>query len=189
MNIFYIHEDPRDAARDLCDKHMKMLLESAQMLSTAVRILLPKENHERIYRATHVNHPSNIWVRESRQNLTWTLRHADEISKEYTKRYGKTHKSMSVVKNCFDLLKSNVDKLTIPVYGTAPALAMPEIYKNPGEKEREILLAENMPIEVVCYRYFYCVDKRSFTEWHGNVPKWYKNGVKYIDDRGRLRNL
>lgn len=188
MNFFYIHEDPREAAIDLCNKHMKMLLESAQMLSTAVRELLPNEDHSQIYRESHKNHPSNIWLRESRQNLTWALRHADEISKEYTKRYGRTHKSMKVVTNCYNLLKSNVDKLSIPLYGTAPALAMPEIYKNAGEKEREILLAENMPIEVVCYRYYYCVDKRSFAEWPGKEPKWYRSGVKYIDDSGRLRD-
>ena len=38
MNIFFLHKDPQWAANALCDKHVpKMLLESAQMLSTAVQ--------------------------------------------------------------------------------------------------------------------------------------------------------
>ena len=37
MNIFFLHRDPQWAANALCDKHVpKMLLESEQMLSTAV---------------------------------------------------------------------------------------------------------------------------------------------------------
>ena len=40
MNIFYVHFDPGIAARSLCDKHVvKMVLESAQMLCTAHRVL------------------------------------------------------------------------------------------------------------------------------------------------------
>ena len=38
VNIFIVHADPVVAAQSLCDKHVpKMLLESAQMLSTAVQ--------------------------------------------------------------------------------------------------------------------------------------------------------
>ena len=40
MNIFVLDKDPRVAARMLCDKHVpKMIVESAQMLSTAHRLL------------------------------------------------------------------------------------------------------------------------------------------------------
>ena len=40
MNIFVLHEDPAVAATMLCDKHVpKMIIESAQMLSTAHRLL------------------------------------------------------------------------------------------------------------------------------------------------------
>ena len=38
MNIFFLDKTPELSAKMLCDKHIpKMLLESAQMLSTAVR--------------------------------------------------------------------------------------------------------------------------------------------------------
>jgi hypothetical protein len=40
MNIFYLDKDPIKAAEYSCDKHVvKMILESAQMLCTAHRVL------------------------------------------------------------------------------------------------------------------------------------------------------
>jgi hypothetical protein len=40
MNIFYISKDPKQAAQWMVDKHVvKMILESAQLLSTAHRVL------------------------------------------------------------------------------------------------------------------------------------------------------
>ena len=40
MNIFYLDKDPKIAAQMHCDKHcVKMILEYAQLLSTAHRIL------------------------------------------------------------------------------------------------------------------------------------------------------
>ena len=40
MNIFILHSDPEIAAKQHCDKHVcKMIVESAQMLSTAHRLL------------------------------------------------------------------------------------------------------------------------------------------------------
>ena len=40
MNIFYLHPDPTIAAQMMCDKHvLKMVLETAQLLSTAHREL------------------------------------------------------------------------------------------------------------------------------------------------------
>jgi hypothetical protein len=40
MNIFVLSDDPVQAAQDQCDKHVvKMIVESAQMLSTVHRML------------------------------------------------------------------------------------------------------------------------------------------------------
>ena len=40
MNIFYVDRNPVTAAQMMCDKHIiKMILESAQMLCTAKRVL------------------------------------------------------------------------------------------------------------------------------------------------------
>lgn len=110
MNIFYIDADPVQAARWMVDKHVvKMILESAQLLSTAHRILDGEEfvikeprkkkvwrlNDARepiIYQATHVNHPSAVWCRQSVENYNWLVDHFFALMAEYTYRYEKEHK-------------------------------------------------------------------------------------------------
>jgi histidyl-tRNA synthetase len=45
MNIFVLDEDPAKAARMLCDAHVvKMIVESAQLLSTHERLLFVYNN-------------------------------------------------------------------------------------------------------------------------------------------------
>jgi len=116
MNIFYIHENPVIAAKAMTNKHVvKMILESAQLLCTAHRVLdgvqiivksknghnLKKWQHnnkyydELLYKSTHVNHPSAIWVRESSKNYNWLYQHFIALGNEYKNRYGKTHKSIA----------------------------------------------------------------------------------------------
>ena len=112
MNIFYISKDPTQAAQWMVDKHVvKMILESAQLLSTAHRILdgeetlgksatgrnakrwvLPDSREHVLYTATHINHPSAIWCRQSVLNYTWLVDHMFALLYEYTYRYNKTHK-------------------------------------------------------------------------------------------------
>lgn len=117
MNIFYIDHDPVQAAQWLVDKHVvKMVLESAQLLSTAHRVLDGREvdgvkvNIETgkarkvkawvlddardsvMYSATHINHPSAIWCRASVQNYEWLVEHFFALMEEYTRRYEKVHK-------------------------------------------------------------------------------------------------
>ena len=119
MNIFYIDKDPAQAAQWMVDKHVvKMILESAQLLSTAHRLLDGRQVTEQkyvngsvparfrnvkrwklddarepvLYSATHVNHPSAIWCRQSVENYNWLAEHLHALMKEYTFRYGKKHK-------------------------------------------------------------------------------------------------
>ena len=107
-----VHEDPVIAAQSLVDKHcVKMILESAQLLSTAHRLLdgheytgktLTGRNVRRwsladprdpvLYQATHINHPSAVWARTSVENYNWLYDHFFALLMEYNHRYGKTHK-------------------------------------------------------------------------------------------------
>ena len=67
MNIFYVDENPELAARYHGDKHVvKMVLETAQLLSTAHHVLDGDENQfcqkasdRGLYRPSHANHPSS----------------------------------------------------------------------------------------------------------------------------------
>ena len=61
MNIFFLDKDPIIAAQYHCDKHcVKMILESAQLLSTAHRVLDEDDAHPDLYKVAHKNHPSTI---------------------------------------------------------------------------------------------------------------------------------
>jgi hypothetical protein len=112
VNIFYIDKDPVQAAQWMVDKHVvKMILESAQLLSTAHRLLDGREVEGKsktgrkarrwvlddhrdpiIYQATHINHPSAVWCRQSVENYNWLVDHFFALMSEYTHRYGRKHK-------------------------------------------------------------------------------------------------
>ena len=73
MNIFYVDKDPMIAAQMMCDKHVvKMILESAQLLSTAHRVLDGDDYADSVglYKIAHKNHPSTIWTRSSAVSYT-----------------------------------------------------------------------------------------------------------------------
>lgn len=96
MNIFFLDKNPRIAAEMQCDKHVvKMILESAQLLCTAHHVL--GSGADWMYKSTHVNHPSAMWARESKRNYIWLWTHAIYLCAEYTKRYGKVHKTEAIL--------------------------------------------------------------------------------------------
>ena len=93
MNIFFLDRDPAKAAEMQVNKHViKMILESAQMLCTAHHELY--SFHTAFYKPTHKNHPCSIWVRESRDHYKWLYHHMMALGSEYTRRYGKNHKTI-----------------------------------------------------------------------------------------------
>jgi len=127
MNIFYLHSDPKVAASYFYDKHkVKMILECAQMLCTA-HIALGNEDVP--YKKSHLNHPSSVWVRANNENYQWLYNHMLALGKEYTKRYNKTHLTIT---KCKDILA--VAPLSIPTGNfTEPPQCMPDEYKVEGD--------------------------------------------------------
>ena len=117
MNIFVLDSSPLLAAQQQCDKHVvKMIVESAQMLSTAHRLLdgkvrvVERFNADTgktrkakiwllddkrldadLYAAVHTGHPCTIWTMESLANYLWHYQHFVALCDEYTHRYGKKH--------------------------------------------------------------------------------------------------
>ena len=126
MNIFFLSADPEEAAEMSCDRHsIKMILESAQMLSTSLRLHgYDEQTHEDldsrfekwIYGITHVNHPSTIWTSLNLSNFDWVLAHALALCREYTARYGKFHKSEEILLRCGALRERHIPagSLTVP---------------------------------------------------------------------------
>ncbi len=93
MNIFVTSSCPVTCAVELDDKRVvKMILESAQLLSTAI-YLRSGTLYEDIYKPTHSKHPCTIWSCQSLGNWEWLYQHMEALCEEYTFRYGKIHKS------------------------------------------------------------------------------------------------
>ena len=131
MNIFILDPGPRQAAADLHDPHVvKMVLESAQLLSTAQTLLSPNPPSG-LYKPTHENHPCAKWTRESPGNYSWLFSHLEGLLTAYTLRFKKTHKVES--SGLFDKL-SRIPEGDFPSSSLTPfAQAMPEGFKNPSD--------------------------------------------------------
>lgn len=126
MNIFYIHTSPQVSASAMSDKHVvKMILESAQLMSTAHHLYNSK-HAPLLYKPTHTKHPSAIWVRQSKQHYEWLYKHFVALCEEYTQRYGKVHKTQQTIGDVLKLVPSNMPDVEF----TPPPCAMPDEYKD-----------------------------------------------------------
>ena len=176
MNIFYLSNNPTNCAQQHVDKHVvKMTLEYGQLMSTAHRVLdgqpyygktknnrniqrwlLPDSREEVVWKASHFNHPSGIWVRQSADHYTWLYSLWLEMLSEYTHRYGKHH-AAERMKPVFSTLPKNIPHLG---WLSEPPPAMPDEYK-----------VGNV---IQSYRNYYMGDKKSFASWKNrDMPTWF----------------
>lgn len=89
MNLFVTDECPVESAQHHCNVHnVKMILEVAQMLSTAHFVL---DGTQVGYKPTHRNHHCAVFTRNNKQNYEWVRKHARALLDEYTFRSGKVH--------------------------------------------------------------------------------------------------
>jgi len=111
MNLFRISDDPAITASQLADRHVrKMVLEGAQILSTAVR-LNAEENpymwgihsgriildiQKQLYKVAHPYHPVTIYA-TSKTGALDVLRHSKALFAEYRHRWNKPHASEAVI--------------------------------------------------------------------------------------------
>ena len=181
MNIFYLSKDVEECVRFHNDKHcIKMILEYAQLMSTAHRLLdgtqidaktktgrkttrfvLPDDREVHLYKASHANHPSAVWTRQSSTNYYWLFNLWSNLMKEYTYRYGKSHASERL-HNYLYLCPSNIAEGPF----TEPTPAMPDEVKVAGDS-------------IASYRNYYINNKKHLASWRGKinsrpVPDWFK---------------
>ena len=165
MNIFYLSSCPQEAAESHNDKHcVKMILESAQMLSTAHREL-DGDVPDILYKSAHKNHPSTIWARSSKQHYDWLYRLFRQLSAEYTLRYSKSgnwgrdlkvHKTWNKLGKILKTAPKNIkDNGWVD-----PPQCMPDHCKKPDT--------------IDAYRNYYLTEKASFSTWnYTNKPTWW----------------
>ena len=175
MNIFILDKSPGCAARQHCDKHVvKMIIESAQMLSTAHRILdgteyqdktrngrrikrwRLNENDDNFYKAVHMNHPCTIWTRKSKQNYEWHYELFIALCDEYTHRYGKVHETDRKLRELLKEPPKNISDAGL----TEWPQCMPDYCKDQD------------PIQA--YRNYYIHEKKDFAVWTSRqTPNWF----------------
>lgn len=153
MNIFVLDKNPQQAAQYHCDKHViKMILESAQMIST----VMSHYGQPAPYKPVHPHHPCTLWARRDVHNLLWLYDLAKFLNEEYKLRYGNgPHKSWLAIRG-----------MTLPPAMPFKALspfvqAMPPTYRD-----------EN---PVVAYRTYYIFEKARFATWRvRGEPYWWQ---------------
>lgn len=168
MNLFYLHKDPIQSAKMHCDKHVvKMIIEYAQMLSTAHRMLdgtqytdtssgrriqrwkLDNSNIDSVlYKASHINHPSTRWVRENAIQYQYAYDMFTALCDEYTYRYGKIHLTDTKLR---DLLNKIPNNITLGSYSEPPQ-CMPEDVKVQNDS-------------ISAYHKYYQEYKKDFAVW------------------------
>jgi|TARA_R110000824_G_scaffold319152_1_gene506260 hypothetical protein len=175
MNIFALSSDPFESAQMMCDKHVvKMIVETAQLLSTAHRVLdgesytdktsngrniqrwrLTNAMESQLYKATHVNHPSAAWARESTSNYIWLFSHFEGLCNEYTERYNKIHLTDDRLRSILSYIPVNIRRGNL----TSIPQTMPDKYKSSHY--------------VDAYRRYYIGEKSGFAKWtKRQAPNW-----------------
>jgi hypothetical protein len=188
MNIFWLDKNPKINAQMHLDKHVvKMIIEYAQLLSTAHRLLdgtelsvltaagrkkkvwqLPDHRDSVLYSATHANHPSAVWVRQDYHNYTRLYQLFVATCDEYTYRYGRTHLTDTKLREALATPPNyKIDHITKLL--TDPTPAMPDECKIPGDV-------------VASYQKYYIDKKADMAKWtNREPPEWFIKGVKEKD--------
>jgi hypothetical protein len=137
MNIFVLDKDPKLAAQYHHDMHCrKLIMESAQMLSTTIWIkdcdyAETAFKTDNIYKFTHMSHPCTIWARESYSNFVWLFNLFSSLCDEFYYRSGKIHLTQKKTWDTFNEwcnLESTPGKF-VKQELTPFVQCMPDVYK------------------------------------------------------------
>lgn len=180
MNVFYLDRDVTKCARYHGHRHhTKMILESAQMMSTVHWIADPdhaRELHEKgvIYKKTHINHPCVRWAAGSVSNWMYLKSLCKALNDEGKRR----------TKNIYDaasdderkekgLRETKPDHRSAVVAANMPVPSIPDIeFTDPPQCTKDV--PQNADV-VEGYRECYMTTKRHLAIWKGcETPSWFK---------------
>jgi len=143
------------------DKHMKMIVEYCQLLSTAWHMLntelANKHLHDGcIYKKSHINHPCNIWIRAHINNYYYVARVALQLCEEWRYRYkhNRVHGSENILGFLYKNPPPNINKEIIHKTRRNPkALSLPLPQAMPDECK--VVSRNNVHGCVMAYRNYY----------------------------------
>jgi len=181
MNIFILDKDPVIAAQMLCDRHIpKMIVESAQMLSTVHRLLdgtpekrpsksgktiqtyysFGDERDDLYYLAVHKYHPCTTWTMESKGNYDWHYNHFVGMAEEYEYRRGKQHATFVKLGKLLEKAPINIPQAGLTEFAQAMSHYPDCMVKGDAVK---------------AYRNYYHVAKPFATwTWKRPAPTWWE---------------
>jgi len=170
MNIFLTSNDPVACAQVQDDKRViKMALETAQLLSTALRTVYP-DVAKGLYGSTHVFHPCSVWARKDLANFLWLVDHGRALTDEYQFRFDRYHKSRDVIELAFNHLHVFGD--CFPGTETKPVFS----FDSSGQQRGDVFT-----------NYQYCLmnkwvnlDSRKPLWTYRGKPSWYSEIRKYL---------
>ena len=187
MNIFVLDKNPTIAAQMMCDRHIpKMIVESAQMLSTAHRLLDGKpekrpsksgktiqtyytfddERDNLYYLAVHKYHPCTTWTAESKSNYQWHYEHFNAMADEYEYRRDKQHNTWKLLGNLLKKPPININDIGLTEF--AQAMSHYPMCKVKGNA-------------VKAYRnYYHAAKPFAKWQWKRPAPNWWE-GYKGAD--------
>ena len=111
-----------DIVPEVNDNNIKMIVESAQLLSAQDRL----SGRDRGYRLTHAAHPCRRCLTNP-QNYNWLCAHLEALLKEYEYRFGKRHRSGELFREFWSGYGSfDPAALTLPK-------CMPEVFRTGGD--------------------------------------------------------
>jgi hypothetical protein len=164
----------------LCDKHLsKMQLETAQLLCTAIHCkdldLAYLSTDHRLYKKTHVNHPSTVWARSSIDNVRWLLSYVRGMDREWQSRGHRLHASCKVSIDAACYLTAHAK---LPEGLTEVPLCMPD----------ELKPCSHLPMSeaVQFYRNYYVTCKLDIATWPaGRTPDWFTKPEEFSNEIAR----
>lgn len=181
MNIFVLHQDATLAALHIDDVRVpKMIVESGQMLATALRehgmdddaltaagVVTLKGTP---WRSTHRNHPCTVWARQTRSNYAWLAEHALALCLAYKERFGKTHGSLPAIE-----AMCNLTHIIPDGYMTPFPLAMPDDFKEADYKiDNPRFSTLDAQGAVISYRRYYSSKPNvRWTRRPDGAPSWW----------------
>lgn len=169
MNIFVLDTNPALAASYHCDQHLhKMILESAQMLSTVARHYMPYlKNYIGYYKPTHPNHPCTQWLRQNINHCAWLVNLCKSLDSERLAAANCVpHSSMQIVELFVD------DLLHSPAIGNCEPISSDFVFAGP----LQIAIRPDLSI-VEKYRAYYRL-KDKLWQSTGKGPMTWKNRTR-----------